>query len=390
MSAPSHSLAKSLRYAIIGTGAIGGYYGARLQQAGCDVHFLLRSDYETVRSQGLRIESVDGDFTLPAVKAYLRPADMPPVDVAIVALKTTQNDQIHSLLPQIKSTGAILSFQNGFAVEPYIEYVLKKENGKQEKEKSQKEETRTEEMRKEKEQNVELVSERQQVKQGFLPTILGGLCFICANKVGPGHIRHLDFGRLIIGGHNTDGRRYEPTPLMTTIAADFNRAKIPTELTDDLPMARWRKLVWNVPFNGLSVVLNATTAEMMADEGVRSLIQTLMEEVVAIANAWGEKKSTPSSTHTDLSPVSDRSGRSLAADIVDKMLAHTETMPPYLTSMKIDYDAKRPLELTAILGAPLSSAKALRVHVPHMNMLYQQLIFLNISNTNADGITGKM
>ena len=76
----------NLRYAIIGTGAIGGYYGARLQQGGCEVHFLLRSDYEQVRDRGLKITSVDGDFTLPTVHAHRSPETMPPVDVAIVAL----------------------------------------------------------------------------------------------------------------------------------------------------------------------------------------------------------------------------------------------------------------------------------------------------------------
>lgn len=76
-----------LKYAVIGTGAIGGYYGARLQQAGCEVHFLLRSDYAQVRENGLIIESISGDFALPEVNAYSDPAQMPPVDVVIVALK---------------------------------------------------------------------------------------------------------------------------------------------------------------------------------------------------------------------------------------------------------------------------------------------------------------
>lgn len=320
----------ALSYAIIGTGAIGGYYGGRLQQAGCDVHFLLRSDYSQVCESGMRVDSIDGDFVLPQVNAYNNPADMPPVDVAIVALKTTQNHRLWELLPPIKPGGAILSLQNGLGVEGAIEKQLKE-------------------------------------RTLPVPVLLGGLCFICANKVGPGHFSHMDYGRILLGAHTADSQPCNPTPLMKSIESDFIEASVPFEMTADLPMARWQKLVWNVPYNGLSVVLEATTEEMMADDGVRSLILTLMEEVIAIANAWGEK--TSPGTH-----------RNIAAAVANNMLTHTETMPPYRTSMKIDYDEKRPLEIEAILGNPIHTAHQLNIETPSMRMLYQQLTFLNRAN----------
>ncbi|MEL6454642.1 MAG: putative 2-dehydropantoate 2-reductase [Cyanobacteria bacterium J06623_5] len=319
----------SLRYAIIGTGAIGGYYGARLQQAGCDVHFLLRSDYSAVMASGLRVESVQGDFALPVVNAYRDPAEMPPVDVAIVALKTTQNHRLNELLPALNTNGVVLTLQNGFGVEADIAR--------------------------------HLLSQQQPV-----PTLLGGLCFICSNKVGPGHIRHIDYGRVLIGAHDAANQRCEPTPLMQDIVADFARAKVTAEMTDDLPMARWQKLVWNVPYNGLSVVLNATTEEMMADSGVRSLITTLMEEVVTAGNTWAEH----------LSPGENRR---LPGGIVSNMLSLTETMQPYRTSMKLDYDEGRSLEVEAILGNPLRASQLAGYSPPAMCMLYRQLSFLNAS-----------
>ncbi|MEL6469322.1 MAG: putative 2-dehydropantoate 2-reductase [Cyanobacteria bacterium J06623_4] len=317
----------SLRYAIIGTGAIGGYYGARLQQAGCDVHFLLRSDYSAVAASGLTVESIDGDLALPVVNAYCDPVAMPPVDVAIVALKTTQNHRLAQLLPMLSPQGVVLSLQNGFGVEADIAQ--------------------------------HLLTQRKR-----LPTLLGGLCFICSNKVGPGHIRHLDYGRILIGAHNVDSQHHEPTSLMQAIVADFTRANVTANTTDDLPMARWQKLVWNVPYNGLSVVLNATTEEMMADRGVRSLITTLMEEVVTAANTWGEY----------LSPGKNRR---LPEDIVNRMLSLTETMQPYRTSMKLDYDEGRRLEVEAILGHPLRAARSAGYSPPAMTMLHHQLSFLN-------------
>ena len=318
-----------LKYAIIGTGAIGGYYGARLQQAGCEVHFLLRSDYETVCKQGLTVESVAGNFVLPDVNAYRDVAKMPSVDVAVIALKTTHNDRLLDLVPTLRPGGAILSLQNGLDVEAEI-------------------------------------AQRLQAK-GLTPTLLGGLCFICANKVGAGHIRHLDYGRVLLGAHSPEYEPCSTTPLMAVIAADFARADIEISVTPDLPMARWQKLVWNVPYNGLSVVLDATTEAMMADSGVRSLVETLMGEVVAIANAWGQQNAT-------------NTARALPTDLIPQMLEHTAEMAPYRTSMKIDYDEGRPLEIEAILGNPLRTAQTLGVPTPAIRMLYQQLAFLDAKN----------
>lgn len=317
----------SLSYAIIGTGALGGFYGARLQNAGCDVHFLLRSDYEYVQQNGLTVDSIDGDFQLAEVKAYRASAQMPPVDVAIVALKTTHNEHLPELLPPIKPGGAILSLQNGLGVETAIAQQLNRQSA-------------------------------------TVPTILGGLCFICANKVGPGQIRHLDYGRVLVGIHDPNNNLRPITPLVERIVSDFSQANIPIETTPDLPMARWAKLVWNVPYNGLSVVLNATTAELMANDDVRSLIITLMTEVVTVANAWAQR-------------ISPETARSLSTDIITQMLGHTETMRPYRTSMKVDYDEGRPLEIEAILRNPIRTAQTMNCAVPAMTMLYQQLSFLN-------------
>ena len=87
-----------MNYAIVGTGAIGGFYGARLSRVGKEVHFLLHSDYEYVAEHGLRVDSCDGDFLLDHVNAYASTESMPKVDVVIVALKTTRNHLLTTLL----------------------------------------------------------------------------------------------------------------------------------------------------------------------------------------------------------------------------------------------------------------------------------------------------
>ncbi|MHC5731397.1 MAG: 2-dehydropantoate 2-reductase N-terminal domain-containing protein, partial [Nostoc sp.] len=99
-------------YAILGTGALGGFYGAKLQKAGLDVHFLLKSDYEYVSKSGLVIESKDGDFTLTQVNAYNDIEKMPQCDVVVVALKTTQNHLLPQIFaPLVRDDGVVLVLQ---------------------------------------------------------------------------------------------------------------------------------------------------------------------------------------------------------------------------------------------------------------------------------------
>jgi 2-dehydropantoate 2-reductase len=316
-------------YAVLGTGALGGFYGARLQQVGLEVHFLLRSDYEQVCQQGLVIESPDGNFTLPHVHAYQDVNEMPTCDVAIVALKTTQNHLLPKLLPSVvKPTGVVLVLQNGLGVEAKV---------------------------------AEIVGADR---------VMGGLCFLCSNKVAPGHIRHLDYKQITLAEYAIANQPRGITRRMQQVAADFEQAGIPIELAEDLFLARWKKLMWNIPFNGLSVVLNATTDTMMADEHTCALAEQLMQEVLAGAVAC---------------IGAAQPERCIAPDFIRTLLDYTKKMQPYRTSMKLDYDDRRPLEVEAIFGTPLRLAKQAGASLPRIQMLYQQLKFLDVQNRYPNG-----
>ena len=287
---------------------------------------MLHRDYDVVRQHGLTVESPEGNFVLPRVYAYHNADKMPPCDVVIVALKTTQNHLLPELLPPVlDKNGVVLLLQNGLGIEAEVAQIVGRDR------------------------------------------ILSGLCFICSNKVGAGHIRHLDYGKVTLGDYDDDLQPKGITTRMSQIAEDFATAHLAAELEPDLLLVRWRKLLWNVPFNSLSVVLNATTAEMMADAGIRQLAQALMQETLTTANTQAEQ-------------VTPQRDRALSADLIDKMLTMTAKMEPYRTSMKIDYDQQRPLEVEAILGNPLRIAQRLSVPTPHMTTLYQQLKFLDARN----------
>lgn len=172
-------------YAIIGTGAIGGYYGGCLQKSGQEVHFLVRSDYERVKEHGLVIDSFRGDFVLPQVYAYQDAATMPRCDVVIVAVKTTQNHCLEQILPQVvKNNGTVLLLQNGLGAETKVAQIVRPEQ------------------------------------------VMGGLSFICANKIGPGHIHHVDYGAVKIGQYAPNYEAGGINDKLKQIAADFEAAGV--------------------------------------------------------------------------------------------------------------------------------------------------------------------
>jgi 2-dehydropantoate 2-reductase len=298
-------------YAIVGTGAVGGFYGARLADAGHDVHFLLRSDYDHVRRHGLLVESPLGDIRLTSPNAYSRPEDMPAVDVVVVALKTTANASLPTLLPPLLGPATtVVLLQNGLGNEETV---------------------------------APLTGDRP---------LLGGLAFICSLKPGPGHIRHLDYSRVMLAQHGSTA----VTPAVEAVGADLESAGIPVTLVADLAEARWRKLVWNVPFSPLSVLLDATAQELLAHPRSRSLVEGLMADVQAGAAACG---------HT------------IPDEFVADNIRDTETMTPYRSSMKIDYDAGRPLEVDAIVDAPARAARAAGTPLRRIEAVGQAVGFLD-------------
>ncbi|MCF7817626.1 MAG: putative 2-dehydropantoate 2-reductase [Kiritimatiellales bacterium] len=301
--------------AIIGTGAVGGYYGGLLQQAGYNLHFLLHGDYEHVRQNGLIVESPHGNFRLPKVNAYNRPEDMPRCDLVVVALKTTANHLLSGILPHVlKEDGCVLTLQNGLGSEKEI---------------------------------ADLVGASR---------VVGGLCFLCSNKIAPGHIRHIDYGLVTLGEYRADGRPGGITTRLEQLGIDLRSAGISIKLVEDLPLGRWKKLVWNIPFNGLSVAENRLTDALMADPEMRIRCKTMMHEVAAASAACA---------------------RPIEESFVTKMLADTENMAPYAPSMKLDYDRGKPMEIESIYGNPLRAAQSAGVAMPETERLYLQLLAMN-------------
>lgn len=297
------------RIAIVGSGAIGGFYGGMLAaRTGAEVHFLFRSDYDAVRQDGLRIIQHDGEtLRLHPVRAHRETESIGPVDLVVVALKSTSNEALPGLLgPLVGPATVLLTLQNGLG-------------------------------------NVEFLSR-------LFPgrAILGGLCFIALNRLEPGLIRNFFEGRLSLGGG--PGASEAVTERAVEL---FRRAGIRASAAPSLEEALWRKLVWNVPFNGLGIAGgDRTTKDVLALPELEALARRLMGEVQAAAATQGV---------------------AIPDAFLEKQIETTRPMGAYAPSSLIDYRQGRPIEIEAIWGEPLRRAAGAGLELPYLETLYALL-----------------
>ena len=310
-----------MKIAVVGCGALGSYYGAKLCRDGQHVHFLLRSDYEMVRRHGVTIRSPEGDFNARP-RCARQPEEIGVSDLVLIGLKTTANDQLARLLPSLVGPKtAVLTLQNG------------------------------------------LGNEEQLAKLFPAEQILGGLCFVCLNRVEPGVIHHLGHGRIVLG----EFQRW-PEPRTHDIASMIRHAGVPCDVTDDLARAHWEKLVWNIPFNGLGVASSAgldavqrgavqpgaqrgpclTTDKLLCDPTWATIVRELMQEIILAARANGWK-------------VSD--------DLGETQIERTRSMGAYKASTLIDFERGQPLELESLFLEPLRQAGKAGVSTPRLRAL---------------------
>ncbi|MFO1447514.1 MAG: 2-dehydropantoate 2-reductase [Opitutaceae bacterium] len=295
------------RIAILGAGAIGLYYGARLALTGQDVHFLLRSEVDAVRARGITLHTKDRTETLFPVSVSRSAREIGPVDLVFVTLKATANDHLAELLPPLLGPQTlVVTLQNGLG-------------------------------------NEEVLA--RWVDRG---RILGGLCFIACMRVAPGEVNCLHVGSITLGEY---GR--PPSDRTRRVAGLLENAGVPCRCVDSLAEARWRKLVWNVPFNGLSVAAGGITTDVIcADPHLAGEVRALMEEVRAAAHALGFD---------------------VPAAFAQKQFDVTPPMGAYQPSSLVDFKAGRPLEVDAIWGEPLRRAQAAGVSTPRLALLHALL-----------------
>lgn len=283
---------------------MGCYYGGRLAKAGEDVHFLARSGRAALMAQGIRITGPHTRFKLRKVNVYGTSDEIGPCDLVVVATKATANDQLARLLPPLLGADtAVLTLQNGLGVEEPVAEIVGSER------------------------------------------TLGAICFIGCVRKSPGVVECSFPGLMVIGefGRKAGSRTH-------AIAALFQRAGVKCNAEENLEEMRWRKLVWNVPFNGLAIAAGGVTTDaLLADDGLKTLSRRLMEEIVEAAA---------------------KVGHVIPRSFVDLQFERTAKMARYRPSSLIDFEEGREVEIEEIWGEPLRRAKSVGVAVPRLEMLY--------------------
>ena len=308
--------------AIIGAGAVGSYYGARLVEAGHHVSFLVRRDYENLQKNGLIVHSNDGDIFLKKPNIYQNSNDIGTVDWIICALKSTSIDSAKELIkPCIQKNTKILVLMNGIGLEEKF--------------------------------------------QSWFPNnhIFGGLAFTCINRTNDGVNEHLDYGPITIG-HLGDKKSEIEDAL-----AVWEKVKVTVSAKPSLRLARWEKLCWNIPFNGLTVTAGGVSTEIIIeDKNLRHTAERLMEEIITTANA------DLNHSHSEYKLDTQTTTRN--------MIQRTSEMKAYIPSTTIDFLAGKEMEVETIFEAPLAIANQFNISTPLLELLAGQIRTLNDQNKN--------
>ena len=183
--------------------------------------------------------------------------------------------------------------------------------------------------------------------------IIGGLAFVCIHRLEPGVIHHMDHGYVRVGEFVETGN--EKARAITDM---FHKSKVECDVLESLKKGRWAKLVWNVPFSGLGGALDMATDELMCSADGEALVRAIMKEVIAGARGCGVE---------------------LPENVIDQRMSETRTMGSYKSSMQLDRQNNRPMEVEAILGEPVRQAAIAGVAMPLVAELYRLARIVNLA-----------
>ena len=291
-----------LSIGLIGAGAVGCFYAGHMAKKGADVTLITRSP--KAYNAPIFIESIDGDF-LFSPTAVQSIHDGASFDVVVLATKVLPSiDTVALIKPFMTDATRLMVIQNGIFIED--SYV-----------------------------------------RMFQQPIFRCLAFVCVSRQSRLHIQHMFFGGLSMGCLNAELDVGDPLVQLLT------RLDVPVHIKSNIQLAIWEKLVWNVPFNSLSVICGGVTTKDLLDQtAIASRVYKIMKEVQLAAKA------------VDIQ-ISDA--------FIDQKIEQTRGMPPYKTSMCLDYEAGRPMEYEAILGNLVRFAEDHQLLLPEIRALYQDV-----------------
>jgi 2-dehydropantoate 2-reductase len=231
-----------LKILIVGAGAVGGYFGAKLARAGHEVVFTARGkNLQALIERGLAVESFEGDFVQARIRAVESASGQGPFSLVLVCVKAYDTARaIETLGSELELEASVISLQNGVESEPAIERLLD------------------------------------------LPPLIRAVAYVGAELVAPGVVRHVSGGTILIG--EPDDRRSQRLERVERLLRD---AAIDVVVPPSIQRAKWQKLAWNASFNLISALSGATIGGTLADPPARRLVEAAMREVESVAGAQG-------------------------------------------------------------------------------------------------------
>ncbi len=306
-----------MKVLLIGAGAVGAYFGGRLAQAGAEVSVVVRSGFDRIVQEGYRIDSVDGDFRFRPFRVFHSAAEYPETpDWVIVATKVLPEVDLPGMLRPVLASKdtAVLLIQNGIGIEDPLCAAFPDHE------------------------------------------IYSAVAYIGVTRIEPWHLNHQGVHRLVFG--RCDGQ--PPSPKAAVLAQAWNSVGVEARAVADIRYFRWKKLLWNTPFNPVSVIGGGLNTRELTDGGeIEVLCADVMAEVAAVAAAEGV---------------------ALEPELLEETMAYTRSFPPYQTSMQVDFEAGRPMEVEPIVGNVLRRARARGVDTPKLQAIYALLGALNRRN----------
>jgi len=289
-----------MKILVMGTGAVGSFYGGKLVRAGHDVTFVARGEnLRALRQNGLTVKSYQGNFRLEQAHATDQPEEAGVCDLALVCVKSYDTMQAaRSMRPAVGPDTSIISLQNGVENEEQLEREL------------------------------------------GLGNVMGGMAYLGAEVVSPGVVVHSVAGKIALG--ERDGQR---TLEAERVERMFLDAGIDAELSPNITVTLWDKLMWNAAFNAICTLSRSTVGEVLTHRQTRALVRDTMLEVIAVAQAQGlDLKESRADEHIEGS--------------------QTPAMSVFATSMAHDLARGKRLEYDALNGAVVRFGERFRVPVP--------------------------
>ncbi len=301
-----------MRFAIIGTGGVGGYFGGLLARDGEDVTFIARGEHlAAIRERGLQVESIHGDFTVRDARATDRPEEVGPVDAVLFATKTHQLEAAaEAMKPMIGPRTLIVPLHNGIDSAERTAAVVGPEH------------------------------------------VVGGLCYVGSMIAAPGIIRQNSPFRRVIAGE-LPGSTAAPSGRLQPIVDALAATGMAAEISDDIQAARWSKFAFIAPFSAVGAATRVPAGEMRDLPDTRALLHDAIREVVAVARL---------------------SGVNVAADLAEQTIAFFDSLPPHMmASMQRDVLDGRPSELDSMVGVVARMGRQLGAETPVFRALYAAL-----------------